>query len=295
MKMSRLCILAAVLAVGLASEANAHAWGNQLHFAVQFPDANVPIVDGNLSDWGVVPDDPYLIGNDVFADMYYANTIQGEIDISDMSIRSFWGWNDNNDRLYAMAEVFDDIHVVDRDTPEAWWADDAWEVYIGALHLDREEEIMEEHKRWYVGVSVPEAAGNIGDVLPSFEWRDDLDDGIQWGFGWSFEGEMYGESTYFYELWIRPWDYLSPDGDLDTIEWTVLEEEKIIGFSMAFDDDDIGGTERTNFWSTSDIGCCHADSDLFMSEMDDSIDWGAQITAVQSDTWGRIKTQFSGQ
>ena len=66
--------------------------------------------------------------------------------------------------------------------------------------------------------------------------------------------------------------------------------------SMAFDDDDDGGTERTNFWTTTDGGCCKADSDMILNELDDSIDWGSQEgTAVQSDSWARIKSQFITQ
>ena len=296
--MRRICVLAAMLALGVSSQADAHAWGNQLFFGVQFPDGNEPTIDGDSSDWDVVPDNPYLIGNDLFADMYYGTTTQGEIDISDMSIRSMWGWNENSQLIYAMAEVFDDIHVVDRDEPNAWWADDAWEVYLNPLHQERSEQTFgaeEGWSRYYIGISVPEAAGNIGDALPGFEWRDKPEDGVQWGVGWSFTGEEFGESTYTYELWMKPWDFVSLDGDLDSIEWTVLEEEKILGMSMAFDDDDIGGTERTNFWSTDDIGCCVGANDLWLSGLDDSIDWGDQMTAVQSDTWGRIKTQFNGQ
>jgi hypothetical protein len=34
---------------------------------------------------------------------------------------------------------------------------------------------------------------------------------------------------------------------------------------------------------------------MILSELDDSIDWGSQPTAVQSDSWGRIKSQFITQ
>ena len=34
---------------------------------------------------------------------------------------------------------------------------------------------------------------------------------------------------------------------------------------------------------------------MILSELDDSIDWGSQATAVQSDSWGRIKSQFITQ
>jgi hypothetical protein len=277
------------------SQVQAHAWGNELFFAVQFPDGNIPVVDGNLSDWDVIPDSPYLIGSANMADMYYGATERGEIDISDMAIRSFWGWNDNNDRLYAMAEVFDNVHVVDRDAPATWWADDAWEVYVDVLHLEPADTQYEDGTRWLVGFSVPETAGNIGEALPTFEWRDQNDDGIQWGFDYSFEGEEFGESTYFYELWMQPWDFVSPDGDLDSVEWSDLVEDQLIGMSMAFDDDDVGEQGRHHFWSTSDTGCCVADHDMILNALDASIDWGDQMTAVQSDTWGRIKTQFNGQ
>ena len=64
-----------------------------------------------------------------------------------MAIRSFWGWNDNNDRLYAMAEVFDDRHIADRSAPDEWWADDAWEIYIDVAHLDIEEQRWEDGTR----------------------------------------------------------------------------------------------------------------------------------------------------
>ena len=294
--MRKIGIVVAVLTLGVASMAWGHVWGNQLYFAVQFPDENIPVVDGILNDWVPVPEIPYLIGNDVLADMYYGNTVQGEIDVSDMSIRSMWGWNDNNNLIYAMAEVFDDVHIADRDTPNAWWADDAWEIYVDPLHIEPTEQDQDAGTKTSLNVSFPPGppgTNAIGQMLPPFEWRDEAEDGIQWGIGWGFEGEMYGESTYFYEIWFKPWDFVAPDGDIASVEWSDLEEDQLIHMSMAFDDDDDGGTERTNFWSTSDNTCCAADSDMILNSLDEDIDWGSAPTAVQSNTWGRIKSQFS--
>ena len=40
-------------------------------------------------------------------------------------------------------------------------------------------------------------------------------------------------------------------------------------------------------------GCCRADNDMVLSELDANIAWGDQATAVESNTWGRIKTEFN--
>jgi hypothetical protein len=254
--MRRVCIPVVLLTLCMAVGAWGHAWNNQLFFAVQFPDANVPVVDGNLSDWSVVPDVPYLIGSDVMADPYYGNLIQGEIDVSDMAIRSFWGWNESSNRLYAMAEVFDDRHVVDRAAPDEWWADDAWEIYIDVAHLDpASEQRWEDGTKQSWNLSVPIAADNLGQMLPSHAWRTDPDTSPYWGFGWSFTGEEFGESTYSYEIWMEPFDFIAEDGDLDNSTLSTIEEDQLIHMSMAFDDDDDGGTERTNFWTTTDTAC----------------------------------------
>ena len=133
-------------------------------------------------------------------------------------------------------------------------------------------------------------------MLPAHAWRTDPDTSPYWGFGWSFEGEEYGESTYFYEIWMQPFEFIAEDGNLDNSPLAPLEVDQLIHMSMAFDDDDDGGTERTNFWTTTDGGCCKADSDMILNELDDSIDWGSQeVTAVQADSWGRIKSQFITQ
>ena len=114
-----------------------------------------------------------------------------------------------------------------------------------------------------------------------------------WQLNFSFEGEEFGESTYFYELWVQPLDFIPEDGDREAAEETDLEEGQIIAMSWTFGDFDAPGTDYQGFWSTSPNGCCRADNDMVMSEMDDTIDWAAAPTAVESNTWGRIKAQFS--
>ena len=54
---------------------------------------------------------------------------------------------------------------------------------------------------------------------------------------------------------MQPFDFIAEDGDLDNSTLSDIEEDQLIHMSMAFDDDDDGGTERTNFWTTTDTGC----------------------------------------
>ena len=235
----------------------------------------------------------------MYSDAVYSKA-RGEIDVSDLSVRQIVGWNDNNDKLYFMAEVFDNVHNSDREDPAQFWADDAWEIYIAPTHP--EEEGGGAYAAGEGGIvkqsfnfAMPPVGGNWGQNLPDFEWRVDPFNDDTWQIAFSFEGEEYGESTYFYELWVQPLDFIPDDGDRAAAEGTDLSEGDIIAISWTFGDFDEPGTTYQGFWSTSPNGCCRADNDMVMSEADDSIDWGAMPTATATDTWGRIKSRFGTQ
>ena len=108
----RKVLLASLLTVAMAVPTTAHFPAGELLFAVLFPDANIPTIDGNHADWGVVPQVPYEVGNDKYSDSVYSK-LRGEIDVSDLSVRQIVGWNDNTNLLYFMAEVFDNVHTRD--------------------------------------------------------------------------------------------------------------------------------------------------------------------------------------
>ena len=296
----RKIVLSAVLTDALALPALAHFPPGEFFFAVQFPDANIPVIDGNHADWGVVPQVPYEVGNDRYSDSVYSK-LRGEIDVSDLSVRQVVGWNDNTNLIYLMAEVFDNVHSRDAETPNAWWADDAWEIYISPTHPEIEggggyapgqEGII---KIGY-NFSMPPTAGAWGGYNPPFDWVTDPANNDAWSMAYTFSGEEFGESTYFYEAWIRPFDFIPDDGDRAVAEETDLEEGQVIAISWTFGDFDTPGgaalEDYQGFWSVSPNGCCRADNDMVMSELDDSIAWGDQATAVESNSWGRIKTEF---
>jgi hypothetical protein len=291
--------LAAVLVMGLSSMAFGHAPPGELYFAVQFPDGLTPTMDGDLSDWDVVPIDPYTIRNDrLYSPVADIQPVgRGEIDVSDINIRHLIGWNESANQLYFASEVFDNVHNADRENPSAFWQDDAWEVEVNPDHTPTEEHNLEGEPannfsyKW----AVPPVEGSYQYYRPvsALEW---LVDGTEWvNFGWGFDGEQFGESTYYYELAITPITSLPNDASATADQAVVfdLEENEIIHASLVVGDFDEPCTEceltsYQGFWTMSPEMCCTGTNDLVLAELEPSLE-GAAPTAVEDVSWGQIK------
>ena len=294
--------LAAALITAMSSMAFGHAPPGELYFAVQFPDNLVPTMDGDLSDWDVVPIDPYTIRNDrLYSPVAEIQPVgRGEIDVSDINIRHIMGWNENANKLYVMSEVFDNIHNADRENPSAFWQDDAWEVEVNPDHTPTEEHNLEGEPannfsyKW----AVPPVEGSYQYYRPvsALEW---LVDGSEWvNFGWGFSGEQFGESTYRYELAITPITSLPNDASATPDQAVVFDlgENEIIHTSITVGDFDEACTECVlesyqGFWTMSPEMCCTGTNDVVLAEMEPSLMEEAS-TAVDVVSWGQIKAAY---
>ena len=128
----------------------------------------------------------------------------------------------------------------------------------------------------------------------ALEWFVDGSDFIT--FGWGYDGEQFGESTYYYELAITPLTSL-PNDESATPEQAVifdLEENEIIHTSVTVGDFDEPCTECVTesyqgFWTMSPENCCTATNDVVLAEMEPSL---AEMegTAVEDVSWGQIKS-----
>ena len=288
--------LAAALITAMSSMAFGHAPPGELYFAVQFPDNLVPTMDGDLSDWDVVPIDPYTIRNDrLYSPVAEIQPVgRGEIDVSDINIRHIMGWNDNANKLYVMSEVFDNIHNADRENPSAFWQDDAWEVEVNPDHTPTEEHNLEGEPannfsyKW----AVPPVEGSYQYYRPvsALEW---LVDGSEW-----VNFEQFGESTYYYELAITPITSLPNDASATPDQAVVFDlgENEIIHTSITVGDFDEPCTECVlesyqGFWTMSPEMCCTGTNDVVLAEMEPSLA-SAASTAVESVSWGQIKAAY---
>ncbi len=288
----------------------AHEPPGEFFLAVQFPDSNVPSIDGDDSDWAAVPLDVYAIQSDkLFSVHGFAgdDVPRGGMDPNSMNIRHLLGWNDASNELYVTTRVFDNKHTISRQDLGFYWWDDSIEIEFNPRHdyLPMPEDERTHHKYSF---AFPPLDGNSGPHLQtaatssnSGEVMGDLANGSEWyECQYSFEGEEYGEGTYTYEFrtiaidsYPRPQDTganITPD-QVITHDLTAGE---IIGFSIFVSDVDESAGDadnRVGMWATTPTSCCHSSQDLLISPADPDIDWGA-ATAVEEQSWGRIKAQY---
>ncbi len=207
----------------------------------QFPHNQIPRIDGDASDWAMVPAS-YAIGSDRLKDTL-RNTPN---DPATLDVRVTVGWVKGLDRLYFLYEAYDDY----------------WDFAMPGMHND----IFE------VMVDGDASGGPIGpSAVPSLDqdsWEGHLMHGVQaqnyhvftpsegknwamvWGcqpwaleFPWSNAAESYafthGESgRYTLEFWITPFDHAPFDGPGNAVV-SRLEENKAVGLAwVVLDYDD---------------------------------------------------------
>lgn len=300
-------LFALVALVGLPGVARAHWDAGTVWFVVQFPDGATPTVDGDHGDWDGVPSS-YGIDNSVFNDargLIPEGWTHADWDVTDFNMFHRIGWSDTENKLYLATQVFDDEHNMDRTSH--WSEDDSWEVSFTINHdafvnveeggyADISDATIGINSRYNFSVPVHPTLGDFfwmrpGD-LTGTEW---LWPGTDWiEFNYTFDGDEFGESTYYYEMSIKPigsyplgLDGYQPD-DLDV--WD-LEEGEIVHISLVMiDNDGPDNSYRTpgccGYWSTLD-NCCSAVNDWVLAGPDEAF-----TTSVEADSWGRIKARF---
>ena len=233
--------------------------------AFQFADDQVPEMDGELSDWDVMP-----------AELFFDYRDHGEVlrgkgiahDRANLHIkRAAVGWNDRLNRLYFMAEVYDDYHRFHAEDPDMLdtfesrfqgtgrAGNDLWEIVIDADHggelvvgysSDEEEERL--NRSTYTQnyhLFIPPLDGYLWHwLLGAATWTDDP---RYSGAGWHFEGGHTDSGTVTYECYLTPFDLLHPDGPEQSVVHD-LSDDEIIGLNWAFVDWDTPGDSR-DFWS----------------------------------------------
>ena len=292
----------ALASLGLVVAAQAHEPPGELLVAVNFPDANVPVIDGNPGEWAPVPLEQYgIFSESLFSIHGFAGegVGRGELDASSLQVRHIIGWNDATNNIYFTTRVFDDRHVTQRQDPGKFFWDDSVEYEVNAQH-----QALDDH-------NPGDDATNFSYKFAfpvfqeTFEWYRPnrnlswLTSGSQWvEIAHSFTGDEFGESTYDYEIRILPISRMprSEEATEDQVEIHDLTEGEVIHVSTLVNEVDGGegeGDNRIGQWSTQPIQCCSALNDLLLAPAEPSIDWGtAEDTAVEDNSWGRIKAQF---
>ena len=131
MRFAALCIGVCWL-VGLVSAgpAAAHLPEGITYNLFQWPAGLEPTLDGDLSEWDIVPED-YVVPFEAHCDWRTGKSF--ESDESSLSFRNIAAWSQGTNRIYLMQERFDNFW--DRNgVGTAGGGDDSWEVMIDADH-----------------------------------------------------------------------------------------------------------------------------------------------------------------
>ena len=116
--------------------------------------------------------------------------------------------------IYLASQIYDNIHNIDRSFGDCHCLDDNWEIEINPDHSASEEQNLEGNPvnnisyKWVVPPldGVYQSIEPIGDLA----WLSDDTEFVD--MSWSFTGEQFGESTYFYEIRLIPIDALPREG-----------------------------------------------------------------------------------
>lgn len=232
----------------------------------QFPADAMPRVDGDSSDWSVVPDS-YVVGT---GEIGTTNGSGLRPDAKSIDVRVLVGWVKGMNRLYFLYEA----------------SDDHWEFGAPELRNDIFELVVDGDRSGgpLIARFHPELASRPGATPGGLAMSDrdawfnfqnihaqnyhiftppgDKDWAMAWGpqaswikrlpfanaaYKYGFKPGQSGKLTL--EFWITPFDYAAPDGPERSVE-TKLVEDQIIGLSWAVIDQDGPGT-RSGFWNLS--------------------------------------------
>ena len=124
-------LLALSLVLGV-SAAMAHEPPGVTYYAFEFPNHAIPTIDGDLSDWDMVPEAFHVTRENDFEETVVGNDT--EVRLDDFNTSHILGWNNDANRLYVTADVYDDYFKRDKEDPSGVDWDDGFDFIVDADH-----------------------------------------------------------------------------------------------------------------------------------------------------------------
>ncbi len=306
-------LAAAVSLLSFSSVAIAHVPEGLVLGVWQWPTTHLPVMDGDISEWDVVPGNLWLSAFSEFngepLNTVVAGEVGAEVDAADLNFRWTQGWNDELDRLYFVQDRFDDVWDRDGGGIGGAGGDDSFEINIDADHggdvswfgaddFDTEEEVARNrgrlnqmsHYRW----PPLEPIGWNWMWASSATWHD-VEPYSCCGDSFTLNGAHGTEATLQAEWWTVAWDDLDHESPANSIQHDFVENE-IIGMSISIIDNDIGTDADTDAafaaWRLGGQRCGNGDgkcaTDFILLPVQNEL----LPTAVEDDSWGRIKASY---
>jgi len=302
MKKSLVLMLAGLFVVAYSGIAVAHI-GTVIYPIYELATADLPdLHDGTLQDWEDVLPGASLDQNS-FAPL---NVGDGAgINPADLAYRVFFAWNAADQRIYMAIERVDDVYIntyAGGDLVNLWQFDSI-EFMTDGDHSGGA----------YNGFSTDEYSAEEIKVLTNYQAQQyvaiaEAPDNRLLGYqgagqGWvplppwaDAGGFAFGESpnTSVIEMAVTAWDQLNWQGP-EQSKASVLFADKIIGFQISVPDFDTAAGAYHGFHTLSGQPNTWRLAENFV---DGQLvpctggDCGAGPTAVQSDSWARVKASF---
>lgn len=210
----------------------------------QFPQNQIPRIDGNFSDWDMVPGS-YSIGIEELKNTKIGEGI--DQDPKDFDLKVKVGWVKDLNRLYFYIDAYDDYW----DFKDSSLAQDIFELVVdgdnsGGSFINQENwnfTSRSKNQPFFNGTGTQAQNYHIFTPVVNKDWA------LAWGnfpwikeFPYAYSAYKYnfkqGESGRFQmEFYITPFDFASFEGPEKSTE-SVLKENAVIGISWAMLDFD---------------------------------------------------------
>ena len=222
----------------------------------QFPRTAIPRIDGEFSDWDLVPDS-YTVP---IEEMWDDSGKHLAIDKKTLDIKVKVGWVNGLNRLYFYYEAYDDYWDFD----QLGLRNDTYEIVVdadlsGGPHTDEFRinaevktrlescfEFQNIHAQNYHIMTPPTEGKSWTMVWGPQQWLKDLPYA---NYAYDYQFSHGEDGVLRFEFYITPFDYASPDGPEKSVE-SKLYDGKKIGLCWAVIDYD-GGKEKDGFWNLS--------------------------------------------
>lgn len=292
-------VLALAFILALATGASAHI-GDTIYLMYEIPDADVADIDlqdGSIDDWLDVVGDPTLMATDFIPDPGVGDG--APYDPADMDYQVWFGWNESANTIWCAMERTDDVYVNEYaggSVADFWRWDSSLELMLDGDHTggayngadncpDCDEEALNlftnRQAQQYIMLAETPDGVNIG-----YQGKGDWVSFPPYADG---GGAAFGTAPVVTvsEAYVTPFDNLVYN-DEDASVASQLTTNRIIGFQMSIPDWDVAGTYHA-FHTLTGQAATWQYAERFA---DGRLVGGGDITAVEGNSWGRIKASF---
>ena len=269
----------------------------------QWPAGGAPVLDGDLSEWQVVPE-AYAITQDTPGMAVAEGELGRAKDPADLSYRLIVSWEAASNRLYFMWERFDDIIDLEFADGEGCCGQvDSIEIGVdadhsGGLYFAHPSSAFDSAAERDAARGRQAQGPHVQFGVEGKPWKWNWQHGTHWdneppyaccADSYARQGGHGEAGTTQAEWYVTPWDEYDQTGPELSVEHD-LSEGAIIGLMIAPTDMDIETAgQRGAKWVLGGGRDVWKDAGAFSDFVLLPVDESLVASAVEGDSWGQIK------